>query len=103
MYDSIDIKEIDRINIGTSSLNYKNVLLDIRDKYEYILGNIPRSINIPSSYLMVMPENYLDLDTTYYIYCDSGIKSRKLCSYLSDLGYKVIDLIGGYKEYLDGK
>lgn len=101
MYDSIDIKEIDRINITTkNNNNYRNVLLDIRDKYEFILGNIKNSINIPYNYLMLMPENYLDFNTTYYIYCDSGSKSRKLCLFLNELGYKTVDLIGGYKEYI---
>ena len=49
MYDSIDIKEIDQINVNTSS---KNMLIDIRDKYEYILGNIKNSVNIPYNYLI---------------------------------------------------
>ena len=104
MYNSIDIKEIDRINItNTMNTSYKNILLDIRDKYEYILGHIPRSINIPYTYIITMPQNYLNLDATYYIYCDSGSKSRKVCLFLNELGYKAIDLIGGYKEYLDGR
>lgn len=102
MNDSIDIKEIDHINI-TCNDKFNNVLLDIRDKYEYLLGHIPRAINIPYNYLMFMPYNYLDLDKTYYIYCESGSKSRKLCLYLNQLGYKVIDLIGGYNAYIDDK
>ena len=99
MNNSIDIKEIDRIN-----MNFENKkILDIRDKYEYLLGHIPKAINIPYNYLLTIPENYLNTYTTYYIYCDSGSKSRKLCSFLSQLGFKVVDLIGGYKEYLDDK
>ena len=102
MYDSIDVKEIDQINITTGDNNsYHNTLLDIRDKYEYLLGHIPKAINIPYNYLMLMPENYLNFYTTYYIYCDSGSKSRKVCLFLNELGYKTIDLIGGYNEYID--
>lgn len=97
MYDSLDIKEIDQINVTTNSLN---MLIDIRDKYEYILGNIKGSINIPYNYLALMPENYLNFNTTYYIYCDSGSKSRKLCIELTQLGYHVVDLIGGYNHYM---
>lgn len=101
MHDSIDIDEIDQINI--TSLNSQDpnskILLDIRDKFEYILGSIPKSINIPYSYITLMPENYLNQTSTYYIYCDSGSKSRKLCMHLTLLGYKVVDLIGGYKNY----
>jgi len=97
MYDSLDIKEIDKINITANS---PNRLIDIRDKYEYILGSINGSINIPYNYLALMPENYLNFNTTYYLYCDSGSKSRKLCTHLHQLGYHVVDLIGGYNHYI---
>ena len=99
MYNSISIKMINEI----LNNNQNKKILDIRDKYEYILSHIPRAINIPYNYLITIPNNYLNIYTTYYIYCDNGIKSRKLCDYLSNLGYKVVDLIGGYKEYLDDK
>ena len=99
MYDSIDIHEIDQINITTD--NNLNVLIDIRDKYEYVLGNIKGSINIPYNYLALMPENYLNFTTLYYIYCDTGSKSRKMCLLLNQLGYKTVDLIGGYEYYLE--
>ena len=95
MYKSINIKEIDNIVIDSN-----NILIDIREKYEYILGNIKRSINIPYNYLMIVPSEYLSMDKKYYIYCDSGTKSRKLCLHLSNLGYNVIDLAGGIKDYL---
>lgn len=98
MDNSIDIKEIDRIDIN----NY-NVLIDIRDKYEYILGHIKKAINIPYQYVLTFPDKYLDFDSTYYIYCDCGRKSNKLVNYLKELGYKVIDLIGGYNTYIDDK
>lgn len=101
MYDSMDINEIDQIHITTTNSleENKRVLIDIRDKYEYILGNINGSINIPYNYLALMPENYLNFSSIYYIYCDSGNKSRKLCLHLKQLGYQVIDLIGGYQHY----
>ena len=97
MYNSIDIKEIDRISIDD-----RNILIDIRDKYEYILSHIRRSINIPYNYLNAYYNKYLDFNHNYYIYCDSGNKSRKLCCFLNSIGYNVIDLVGGYKEYVDG-
>ena len=104
MNDSIDISEIDQIIITTTdNKSYRNVLIDIRDKYEYILGHIKKAINIPYNYLMLMPEVYLDFNTTYYIYCDTGNKSRKVCCFLNNLGYKTVDLIGGYNQYIDDK
>ena len=101
MYDSIDINEIDNINITATKINESNkrILIDIRDKYEYILGSIKNSINLPYNYLALIPENYLDPSSIYYIYCDSGSKSRKLCVFLNQLGYQVVDLTGGYNNY----
>lgn len=96
MYDSIDIKEIDFITKNDN-------LIDIRDKYEYILSHINGAINIPYTYLLMMPDNYLDKNKKYYFYCDSGLKSRKICEFLNELGFKTVDLIGGYKSYLDNK
>ncbi len=92
MYEDIDILDID-------SLHLEQNLIDIRDKYEYMLGNISQSINIPYNYLMMNPENYLEKDKIYYIYCDSGSKSRKVCTHLNQLGYHTVDLIGGYMRY----
>ena len=102
MYNSIDIKDIDRIKIYDIDDDYvnKNVLIDIRDKYEYILDHINNSVNIPYNYLSMFKDKYLNFNDNYYIYCDSGSKSRKLCIHLSNLGYDVIDLVGGMKEYL---
>ena len=93
MYDSIDIKQID-------SITTDNNLIDIRDKYEYILSHINNAINIPYTYLVMMPENYLQKGKIYYIYCSSGNKSRKLCEYLNEHGYQTIDLVGGYNSYI---
>ena len=92
MYEDIDILDIDSINIEDN-------LIDIREKYEYILGHIYNSRNIPFNYLMMMPENYLEKNKIYYLYCDSGSKSRKLCMHLNQNGYHTIDLVGGYMRY----
>ena len=79
-------------------LNTINII-DIRDKYLYNLENIPNSINIPINYLMINPENYLNKDEEYYIYCNCGISSKKLCEYLIPKGYNVINIKGGYRTY----
>lgn len=96
MYDSLDIQDID-------SFTFTSNLIDIRDKYQYLLGHLPNAKNIPYTYLVMMPENYLKKEETYYIYCSHGEKSRKICSHLQELGYHVVDLIGGYEAYLDRK
>ena len=46
------------------------------------------------------PEKYLKKDEKYYIYCALGMKSPKLCNKLSNLGYNVVNILGGYNEYI---
>jgi len=92
MYDSLDIQDIDLFT-------FTNNLIDIRDKYQYLLGHLPNAKNIPYTFLVMMPENYLKKEEVYYIYCSHGEKSRKICSHLQELGYQVVDLIGGYEAY----
>lgn len=74
-------------------------IIDVRKNYFFNLGHIPTSINIPSSYLLMYPNRYLNKDKEYYIYCSQGIESVKVCSNLSNLGYKVVNVLGGYQDY----
>ena len=94
MGNSIDINEIRNIVV-------ENNLIDIRDKYEFNLERIPRAINVPYQYLLMNHESYLTKNMIYYLYCDNGINSKKLGMELSELGYKIVNLDGGYKNYLN--
>lgn len=94
MYESIDICDIDDIMID-------NNLIDIRDSYEYVISSINGSINIPYNLLLTNPDDYLELDKKYFIYCKTGNKSRRLCMSLVEDGYSVIDLVGGYNKYIE--
>ena len=75
-------------------------IIDIRDNYIYKIGNIPSSKNVPYGFLITNPEDYLDRDKTYYIYCSVGVNSTKACNILKRLGYKVVNVFGGYHEYI---
>ena len=75
-------------------------IIDIRKSYLYNIGNIPTSINIPSNFLLMDPSRYLDKEQEYYIYCTQGIESTSVCNKLSSLGYNVVNVLGGYHDYL---
>lgn len=96
MYQEIDSYELNEL-LKTTNIN----LIDIRDSYEFSFGTIGNAKNIPFNYLMLNPSDYLNLEETYYIFCNSGINSYKLCKYLTKLGYKVFNVIGGYSGYED--
>lgn len=74
-------------------------IIDIRDNYQYQLGRIATARNIPMNFLLTVPENYLNKQDTYYIYCEFGNRSRRVCQELTEMGYHVINVIGGYQEY----
>lgn len=89
-------------NINIEDIVYKldelNII-DIRDGYLYNLGNIPNSKNIPINFLLMNPENYLNKNEEYYIYCNYGVNSKKVCNSLLEKGYNVININGGYNSY----
>lgn len=74
-------------------------IIDIRDNYKYNLGNIPTSKNVPASFILTNPENYLNLEDKYYIYCEYGSTSSRVCNILKNKGYNVINVLGGYNDY----
>lgn len=89
-YELLDIMKSEKIN-----------LIDIRDSYIYSLGTITGAKNIPLNYLLVNPNDYLDNSSTYYVFCNHGNNSKKLCNFLSRKGYQVINIIDGYQGYKD--
>lgn len=90
-------------NITASSLKEKIgtvKIIDIRENYLYRMGYIPTAINVPSNFLLINPKEYMNKDNTYYLYCNMGIKSVEVCKKLTNMGYKVINVLGGYNGYL---
>ena len=90
------------------SLNdLKNLLnpniIDIRSMEKYNDNHIPSAINISYNLLISNPSKYLDRGSTYYIYCQRGITSRKVCEILRNFGYNVYSIIGGYEAYILNK
>ena len=75
-------------------------VIDIRDKYKYDMSHIDGAINIPYNYLIASPNRYLNKNNTYYIYCYNGHTSRKIGNELTNLGYNIISINGGYNYYL---
>ena len=75
-------------------------LIDIRSSYEYNMGTIPTAINIPALKLEISPEKYINKNETYYIFCNKGNISKVLSEKLNIQGYKTVNIIGGYYNYL---
>lgn len=69
-------------------------IIDVRETYEYQMGHVPYAKNLPLSSLGNQASE-LDKDKEYYLICQSGARSDNACSFLSNQGYKVINVLGG--------
>ncbi|AGM99524.1 rhodanese-like domain-containing protein [Streptococcus iniae] len=69
-------------------------LIDVREDFEYQLGHVPGSQNIPLSRLG-QDYNNLDKDQTYHIICQSGGRSAQAVAFLEQEGYQAINVEGG--------
>ena len=90
------------MQITLQELMYKNNpnIIDIRNENEFLMGTIPSSKNIPAIKLEISPEKYLNKNETYYIFCNNGKTSKVLTKKLNIQGYRTVNIIGGYFNYL---
>ncbi len=92
MFESISVTKLKQLNNPN--------LIDIRSIEKYNNKHIMNAINIPLEQLLIRPQKYLDKSQKYYIYCQKGIQSRKLCQILINGGYNVINITGGYEAWI---
>ena len=92
MIESISVNQLKNMN----NIN----LIDIRSVEKYNNRHILNAINIPMEKLLINPDKYLNKQIRYYIYCQKGIQSRKLCQILKNMGFNVINLTGGYEAWV---
>lgn len=89
---SISIKDL----LEKNNLN----IIDIRSIEKYNDNHIDGAKNIPMIFLLKEPAKYLEYNKIYYIYCQKGINSLKVCMELTKKGYQVVNIIGGYEAWL---
>lgn len=82
------------------NLNENINIIDIRSIEKYNNNHIPNAKNIPFEKILTNPEEFLDKQKTYYIYCQKGITSYKVCQILKKQNYKVININGGYESWI---
>lgn len=75
-------------------------IIDIRSIEKYNDNHIDGARNIPMILLLKDPSKYLEFGQTYYVYCQKGINSIKVCRELNNRGYKLVNIIGGYEGWL---
>ena len=77
-------------------------LVDVRTPEEYNEGHIDhaRLINIKDTSTFDKEIQSLDKQRPVFIYCRSGKRSQQAALRLSEAGFKVIDLEGGYLNWV---
>ena len=75
------------------------VLVDVRTTEEYKDGHIPGSHNVPLQQLDKISAVAENKDTTLYVYCHSGARSRQATALLQRMGYINVHNIGGVAAY----
>ena len=77
-------------------LKNKELLLDVREEYEYQDGHIKGAINLPLREILEK-KDALPKDKDIYVYCRSGHRSADAVNFLKSLGFeKVHNIEGGF-------
>lgn len=76
-------------------------IIDVRTESEFAEGHIAGAVNIDIN-SFTFDDKIKNLDTTkeYLVYCQSGGRSARACSIMSELGFKnVVNLDGGISTW----
>ena len=102
------LKNTDTVDINRGIEEFKNtegaVLIDARSPEEYAGGRISGSKNYPLQKAAAILEDVPDKGTHIFVYCLSGVRSRRIVAFLQSSGYEnIVDLGGmsGYKGTLE--
>lgn len=77
-------------------------LVDVRTPDEFAAGNISGSVNIDvlTGHFGETAATMLDKAYTVAVYCRSGNRSKNAAKTLSMMGYNVVELDGGYNDWV---
>ena len=92
-FEHINIRQVVTIAISKDA-----IIVDVRKPERFRSGHIPMAINLPveriEKGLVTLPKS-----TTLIVYCDTGGTSVQASRLLDEMGYNVINCVGGLKSY----
>lgn len=92
-FENINIRSIVQTAISKDA-----IIIDIRTKDRFSKGHIPMSVNLPLDRIR-SGDVTLPKSKTLIVYCDTGGSSMQAARILAEMGYKVINCIGGIRSY----
>ena len=87
--------EINQIESKDINEKYKEIILDVRTKNEYAESHCLNSVNMPL-YQINSDYKKLDINTNYFVHCQSGYRSMIASSILKNKGFNVIEIKDGF-------
>lgn len=92
-FENINIRQI-----VETALSRDAIIVDVRASESFRRGHIPMAINLPLSSIerhqVTFPKG-----RCLIVYCDTGGASIQAARILADMGYEVINCIGGLRNY----
>lgn len=92
-FENINIRQI-----VAAALSNDAIIVDVRRLERFSKGHIPMAVNLPLERIEKKQVNF-PKSRTLIVYCDTGGTSIQAACLLSDMGYKVINCIGGLENY----
>lgn len=93
------VKEITPNDLKTKLENGEKLdIIDVREEEEVEEGMIPQAKHIPMGEIPDRIEEF-DKEKEYIFVCRSGRRSENVCLYLQDIGFNVINMVGGMLEW----
>ena len=76
------------------------VLIDVREFFEYRKSRLHDAVNIPSSGNHEISADTLKKESSLFLYCTSGFRSKRVAKYFHDKGFlKLYSLDGGIVQW----
>lgn len=85
-------------NILNHALNINGIIVDVRGADSFAKSHIPMAINLPLEQIR-QGKITLPKGKWLILYCENGGSSTLAAKILSEQGYKVINTVGGLREY----
>jgi phage shock protein E len=75
-------------------------LIDVREFFEYKKSRIDSAVNIPSSGNLDICADSLDKQSSLFLYCTSGFRSKRVAKHFYDRGFtRLYSLDGGINKW----
>ena len=80
------------------ALSNNAIIVDVRNREEFGNGHIPMAINVPFSAIEDKSVR-LPKGNMLIVYCENGVTSIRAARILEEMGYEVVNCVGGLKNY----